>query len=352
MRTESKKATRWPTAVDLFSGCGAVTAGLKAARFKVLAAVDNDPVACLTYRSNHPSVHLIEEDIVRVDPQELKDTILTGRKLDLMAVCAPCQPFSSHQRIAGKDDRAQLILQSIKFARILNPKVILFENVPGLTAPRFDKLRARLAQGLKDAGYLVGSPTRLDAAEFGVPQRRARCIMLASKGQPPPPLPERNWTRTQETVRTAIGDLKVLQSGQADPNDVLHFARVHRPIAELRLQHIPKDGGSRDSLPSHLQLKCHKNHNGHPDVYGRMRWDAVAPTLTTGCTDLTRGRYAHPRDDRALTLREAARLQTFPDDYKFIGSSKDIASQIGNAVPMRLIAQLAPTLRIALSKQT
>ena len=315
----------------------------------MLAAVDNDPVACLTYRSNHPSVRLFQEDIGLLNPRELKDTILTGRKLDLMVVCAPCQPFSSHQRLTGKDARAQLILQSIRFARILKPKVILFENVPGLAAPRFDELRARLAQGLKGVGYVVGSPTRLDAAEFGVPQRRARCIMLASKGKPPPPLPERNWTRAGETVRTAIGDLKTLQSGQADPDDVMHFARIHRPIAELRLQHIPKDGGSRNSLPSDLQLECHKNHSGHPDVYGRMRWDAVAPTLTTGCTDLTRGRYAHPRDDRALTLREAARLQTFPDDYKFAGSSKDIASQIGNAVPMRLVTQLAPTLRLALS---
>ena len=116
-------------------------------------------------------------------------------------------------------------------------------------------------------------------------------------------------------------------------------------MALERLKYIPRDGGSRDSLPNRLQLACHKGHKGHPDVYGRMTWDAVAPTLTTGCTDLTRGRFGHPRDDRAVTLREAARLQTFPDNYRFLGNSKEIATQIGNAVPIRLIEQLAPTLK-------
>ena len=151
------------------------------------------------------------------------------------------------------------------------------------------------------------------------------------------------------SVREAIGDLPRLASGQADSDDALHFARKHQPIALERLRHIPKNGGSRTALPDLLRLECHRDHRGHPDVYGRMRWEEVAPTLTTGCTDLTRGRFAHPRDDRAITLREAARLQTFPDNYQFSGSAKAIAAQVGNSVPVRLIEELAPALREALA---
>ena len=342
---------QWPTAIDLFCGCGGVTAGLKAARFKVIAAVDNDPIACRTYRANHSSVGLIERDIAKVDPWHIRKSLLKERNLDLLVVCAPCQPFSSHHKSIIQDARISLVLQATRFAEALQPRLILFENVPGLTAPRFRKLRERLATGLKEQGYHFGTTKRLDAANFGVPQRRLRCIMLAGKGEVPPELPQRAMEGMQATVRTAIEDLEPLKSGEADSADDLHFARDHRPVALARLKHIPKNGGSRDSLPSELQLECHKGHRGHPDVYGRMSWDAVAPTLTTGCTDLTRGRFGHPRDDRALTLREAARLQTFPDNYRFVGNSKDVATQIGNAVPVRLIEQLAPTLRTMLKTQ-
>ena len=346
-RSQVHVCRQWPTAVDLFCGCGGVTAGLKAARFKVIAAVDNDPIACRTYRSNHPSVRLIEGDITRIDPWRIKQ-MLKERTLDLLVVCAPCQPFSNHHRSGEEDGRIGLVLQTIRFADTLQPRLILFENVPGLTAPRFKGLREKLATGLQEQGYHLGKTKRLDAADFGVPQRRMRCIMLVSNGKMPPELPLRTVEGTQPTVRSAIEDLRPLKSGEADPTDDLHFARSHRPVALARLEHIPKDGGSRDSLPNDLQLECHKGHKGHPDVYGRMSWDSVAPTLTTGCTDLTRGRFGHPRDDRALTLREAARLQTFPDNYRFLGNSKEVATQIGNAVPVRLIEQLAPTLRSVL----
>ena len=336
---------RWPTAIDLFCGCGGVTAGLKAARFRVIAAVDNDPIACRTYRANHPSVRLMEKDITEIDPRHIRENLLRHGTLDLLVVCAPCQPFSSHQRTVAEDDRVSLMLQAIRFADALQPRLILFENVPGIEGPLFRTLRDSLMTGLRDQGYHFGTTMQLDAADFGVPQRRVRCIMLASKDHTAPELPQSRVDGRQATVRTAIGDLKPLRSGETDPNDELHFARDHRPVALERLRHIPRNGGSRDSLPSELQLQCHKGHKGHPDVYGRMTWDAVAPTLTTGCTDLTRGRFGHPRDDRAVTLREAARLQTFPDEYRFLGNSKEIATQIGNAVPVRLIEHLAPTLK-------
>ena len=139
--------------------------------------------------------------------------------------------------------------------------------------------------------------------------------------------------KARVTVQNAIGDLPPLANGQSSASDPLHFARMHQPVALERMKFIPKDGGDRFSLPPELELLCHKGHKGHPDVYGRMKWKDVASTLTTGCTDITRCRFMHPRDNRGISLREAARLQTFPDSYLFFGSSKEIAVQIGNAVP-------------------
>ena len=347
--SQIRESMRWPTAIDLFCGCGGVTTGLKAAEFRVIAAIDNDPIACRTYRANHPSVRLIEKNVLTIDPHNIRNGNSTDSIVDLLVVCAPCQPFSSHQRSVGEDERTNLILQTVRFAKALEPRLIFFENVPGLASPRFKTVRDKLVTGLERQGYHFGAHTRLDAADFGVPQRRVRYIMLASKDHTSPTLPQGTLQERYATVRTAIEDLRSLKSGEADPDDDLHFARDHRPIALKRLKHIPHDGGSRDSLPRDLQLDCHRDYNGYPDVYGRMAWDAVAPTLTTGCTDVTRGRFGHPEDDRALTLREAARLQTFPDDYHFIGTSKEIATQIGNAVPVRLIEQLAPALKSLLA---
>ena len=333
------------TAIDLFCGCGGVTEGLKRQGFKVVAAVDCDPVACRTYRDNHREGKLIEKDIREVDPSIFLDNPLKGQLLDLLVVCAPCQPFSSQNRKKANDDRAELILETIRFITILQPKVIMFENVPGLTSPRFSPILKELKSGLKKEGYLTGDPITADVADYCVPQRRLRCIMFAARNHPPPEFPKPVTPPGRRvTVGYVIDNLPRLKSAQADPEDELHFARNHRPIALERMSHIPKNGGSRFSLPEHLVLDCHKGHKGYPDVYGRMCWDDVAPTLTTGCTDITRGRFIHPEDDRAITLREASRLQSFPDNYHFKGSAKDIAIQIGNAVPVKFIEALGPTL--------
>lgn len=339
------RSRRWETAVDLFCGSGAVTAALRRSRFRVVAAVDNDPVACGTYRANHPAVRLYSKGIDAVDPAVIRKTQLKGQDLDLLVVCAPCQPFSSQTKKRGEDSRSELILEAARFARVLKPRLIFFENVPGLAA------RGVLLQRLRDAlgpDYVLGDPHRVDAADYDVPQRRVRCIMLACRRATPPPLPEANTPKGQRrTVRQVIGDLKRLSSGECDPKDRLHAARTHQPIALRRLANIPHDGGSRSSLPAELRLACHQHveDSKYPDVYGRMAWSDVSPTLTTGCTDVTRGRFAHPEDDRALTLREAALLQTFPLDYEFHGNHSDISRQIGNAVPVRLVENLAACFR-------
>lgn len=342
---------RWPTVVDLFCGCGGVTQALKTSRFRVVAAVDNDPVACESYRFNHPSVNLYDKDIGEVNPKTIWHRDLERRNLDLLVVCSPCQPFSQHNQNRKEDERERLILSVVPFARDLKPRLIFFENVPGLKRDRFAPILASLRKQLDDLGYVLGEPEELDAADYGVPQRRRRCVMLARRGAPPPALPKPVSPQGRRvTVRAAIAGLARLASGEADERDPLHYARTHQAIALERLRHIPKNGGSRSDLPKRLWLECHRERKGHPDVYGRMGWDDVAPTLTTGCTDVTRGRFAHPEDDRAISLREAARLQTFPDTYHFAGPLKDIARQIGNAVPVRFVEELAPVLKDAVRK--
>ena len=340
------KHKKWPTVVDLFSGCGAVTEALKRRHFRVVAAIDNDPIACRTYRKNHPSVRLYEKDIRRISPYDIRAEGLGNRDLDLLVVCAPCQPFSSQGRKDSQDARARLIFSAVRFATVLKPKLILFENVPGLATPRFVIILDELRRRLKRIHYHMGDPEMVDAADYGVPQRRQRCILIARGAGEPPRLPRPTTpSGKRKSVRRTIEDLPRLHSGEKDADDPLHFSREHHAITLRRLSHIPKDGGSRFSLPKKLVLECHKDYSGHPDVYGRMSWDDVSPTLTTGCTDVTRGRFAHPEEDRAITLREAARLQTFDDSYRFEGNFSEIAIQIGNSVPVRLIEEIAPVLR-------
>jgi len=342
----------WPTAVDLFAGCGGVTEALKNRHFRVVAAVDKDPVACRTFRKNHPTVRLYEKDVEDVSPLEIREELLTSQDLDLLTVCAPCQPFSSQGQKNTRDYRSRLILSTVRFAEILKPAMIFFENVPGLANARFSPILNTLRLCLEILGYCVGEPSLVDAANYRVPQRRKRFLLLAKRKALPPQIPRPVTPEgMRTTVRQAIGALPRLRPGDRDGLDPLHFARVHHSISLKRLSHIPPDGGSRFSLPTDLVLKCHEGHSGHPDVYGRMRWDDVAPTLTTGCTDITKGRFAHPEDHRAISLREAARLQTFKDTYQFEGNSSQIAIQIGNAVPVRFVEELCPTLRKGIRNQ-
>lgn len=337
------------TAVDLFCGSGAVTAALRSQGYRVLVAVDNDPVACKTYKLNHYRTRVVCDDIICVDPETHPKFARIG-KVDLLLVCAPCQPFSSqnrtHKDVLAADMRSTLLLQSVKFAKALNPNVLVFENVSGLAAPHNSVLLQQLKAELAAEGYKLSEPRRIDAADLGVPQRRVRCVMIAARSEEAlAQFEQAALARSRTTVRQAIGHLPPLESGEHSENDALHFARNHQNIVLERLSYIPKNGGSRSDLPKRLELTCHEGRTtSFSDVYGRMRWDDVAPTLTTGCTDVTRGRYAHPDQDRAITLREAALLQTFPANYRFHGNAAQVARQIGNAVPVRMLEALMPVL--------
>ncbi|PTQ51376.1 MAG: DNA-cytosine methyltransferase [Hydrogenibacillus schlegelii] len=344
--------------IDLFSGSGGVTLGFKNRGFRVLAAVEIDPVAAETYRLNHPEVILFERDVRTVDPSEMMDVCgLRPGELTVLSVCAPCQPFSVQNRSKKEDPRVTLILEALRFVRSMKPEFVFFENVPGLYRGRYRDVLEELIRGLEYEGYGISGPKVVDAADYGVPQFRKRLIMLAASGGRVLPFPEpthaspetarQTGKKPWRTVREAFRGLPPLRSGEKDENDPLHRARKHRPVAMERLKYIPKDGGSRHSLPSHLQLSCHVGDGnlGFHDVYGRMEYDRPSNTLTTGCTNLTKGRFAHPEQDRAITPREAARLQTFPDDYRFAGSYEQISAQIGNAVPVLLAEVFAQTFR-------
>lgn len=336
-----------PVALDLFCGSGAVSLGLTQAGFQVVGAVDYDAGACRTYRANHPSVRLIEDDIRKVDPDVFSDLI--PGKLDLLVVCAPCQPFSSQNRYKNfLDSRNTLVEESKKFVKRYTPSLVFLENVPGLAST---KVLSEFTTWLRsEAGYDVSESMRVDAADLGVPQRRMRMILIAAKKVSLAKAIDIPRVRGK-TVGQIIMDLPIPPVGRTTAkDDPLHYARAHSILNIERLKHIPIDGGSRDSLPYHLQLICHrdKRKTSFSDTYGRMKLGEVAPTLTTGCTDITRGRFAHPIQNRAITLREAARLQTFPDEYIFHGNASQVAMQIGNAVPPGMMEAIARSLKAAL----
>jgi len=337
-----------PTLIDLFSGCGGVTQGFKNQGYQVLSAVECDSIIAQTYRENHPEVIIYEEDIRKIHPGELmKRCNLRPGELTVLSACAPCQPFSRQNHVTQEDDRTRLVLEMIRFVAVLRPKFVLMENVPGLSKGKNKEVLDKLIKVLREnLCYQLLEPHIIDAVNYGVPQFRKRLILLCCQESIPLSIPEathaspgkarQNGKTEWRTVRDAFKGIRKLASGQRSQTDPLHRARNHTALNLERLKHIPQNGGGRHSLPEHLQLVCHKEGVGYHDVYGRMDFNRPANTLTTGCTNFTKGRYAHPTANRAITPREAARLQTFPDSYRFVGSYDQISVQIGNAVPVLL----------------
>jgi DNA (cytosine-5)-methyltransferase 1 len=332
-------------AIDLFSGCGGLSLGLKGAGFTVAAAVEIDHKAQETYRLNHPNVRLYAEDIRKLDPHLMLEELgLKVGELDLLAGCPPCQGFSrlrtKNKMTSVCDERNDLIKDFCRFIKIMLPKTVMLENVPGLAKdPRFISVHRQL----KALGYRIVVDV-LDAADYSVPQRRKRLIMLASKVHIPKIADK---AKKRITVRQALKGMKEPGLG----NDKLHGLGEKRSqkVRDL-IALIPKDGGSRGDLPFKFQLDCHKRSDGFKDVYGRLAWDNVAPTITSGCHNPSKGRFLHPGQNRTISLRESALLQGFPRSYKFdVAHGKEsIALMIGNALPPPFITAHANALRIGL----
>jgi DNA (cytosine-5)-methyltransferase 1 len=322
-------------AFDFFSGCGGTSLGFIMAGMDVVFGLDNDPDAAATFRANIKGATFIEKDIRNVSASVLAPLLTDKRSKVLFSCCAPCQPFSKQSRAKNNGDpRRSLLLEFGRFVKRWRPDYLFVENVPGLQRvdgsagplPEFVTLLRRL-------GYSFDLKI-VPALSFGVPQKRERLILMATKvGDVKIPLPSHGTPRRPvSTVRDWIGKLPALAAGSADPRDPDHRAMALSPI-NLRRIAITPEGGGRSGWPKSLWLDCHQKFDGHTDVYGRLAWDRPAAGLTTRCISYSNGRFGHPSQNRAISVREAACLQTFPPKYKFVGSLASKARQIGNAVP-------------------
>jgi len=325
-----------PKAIDLFSGCGGLTLGLRQAGFQVIGAVEIDPLAVETYKANHKRVRVWTGDINDVSMEEVMSKLnLKEGELDLLAGCPPCQGFSTMTTLNGHrnmdDKRNDLVFQYLRFVSGLRPKAVMMENVPGLMK---DGRSGVLRKELEALGYRCKMDV-LDAYKYGVPQRRRRFILVAGHGKHIAFAPE---AKVRLTVKDAFAKIR------RPKRDVLHNL-PHNPSPAVmdRIKRIPKDGGSRMDLGKEHQLKCHQNNDGFKDVYGRMAWGKPSPTITGGCFNPSKGRFLHPEEDRAISMREAALLQSFPSDYTFSLSRGKIAvaQMIGNALPPEFIRRHA-----------
>ena len=341
-RVRQRRAGHRLSAIDLFCGCGGLSLGLRRAGFAVLGAVDADRLAVDTYRNNHKGTSVLENDIRSVSAtQWMKELGLCKGELDLLAGCPPCQGFSKlRTRNGGRgvsDDENDLVFEFVRFVKVFRPRAIMLENVPGLAK---DVRLVRVKRTLAALRYRCAVRV-LDATAYGVPQRRKRMILLGSRLSAPRFAEPIN---RQRTVRGAIWRLPQPE----DSDDPVHNYVVRRSDAVIeRIGQIPRDGGSRGDLPDEKQLDCHRRCDGFKDIYGRMAWRRAAPTVTGGCINPSKGRFVHPIEDRAITLREAALLQGFPRSYRFkmSGGRYAVAQLIGNAFPPKFAEHHARVVR-------
>ncbi|MCI5127605.1 MAG: DNA (cytosine-5-)-methyltransferase [Candidatus Electrothrix sp. AUS3] len=330
-------------AVDLFCGIGGLSYGLRKSGIEVRAGFDSDESCKYAFEANGKKVFICK-DVRELTGKEI-NSYYHDAAVKVLVGCAPCQPFSSYTYRQDKqsDHRWQLIYEFSRLIGEVEPDIVSMENVPQLlnfkAAPVFQDFK----DNLKKLGYHNVWHTIVYAPDYGVPQKRKRLILLASKLGKISLIEPTHKPEEYVTVRDTIGSLEKLASGESSPHDFIHRCSK---LSEKNLQRIRQSvpGGSwkRDWNDS-LKLDCHKKDKGktYVSIYGRMRWDEPSPTMTTLCTGIGNGRFGHPEQDRAISLREAALLQTFPKKYKFVDEPRNlkvgnISKHIGNAVPPKL----------------
>lgn len=331
--------------VDLFCGAGGLTHGFVLEGLPVVAGIDLDPACRFPYEANNRA-RFVERDISEITADELK-ALFGKAELTILAGCAPCQPFSTYAQryeLDGKDGKWGLLYEFARLAKDTNPDVVTMENVPTVAK---HAVFHDFVDALEQLGYEVWFDV-VDSSRYGVPQMRKRMVLLASRHGP---IQMIEPTRSKpKTVRQAIGHLRSLRAGEAAPRDKLHATSK---LSEKNLQRIKasKPGGTWRDWPKHLIADCHRVDSGktYPGVYGRMEWDKPAPTMTTQCYGFGNGRFGHPEQDRAISLREAAILQSFPRDYAFIPGDGEVSFTalgrlIGNAVPVDLGRAIARSI--------
>lgn len=332
--------------VDLFCGAGGLTHGFILEGLPVVAGIDLDPACRFPYEKNNGKARFLERDISKVEPEDIKK-LFGDAGVTILAGCAPCQPFSTYAQRYESDGitgRWGLLYHFARLVEGVTPDVITMENVPTVEK---HKVFHDFKDSLEKLGYQVWAKV-VDSSLYGVPQTRRRMVLLASRhGKIEMIKP----TQTKpKTVKQAISHLRPLSAGESAPRDKLHVAST---LSETNIKRIKvsKPGGTWRDWPEELVANCHRAESGrtYPGVYGRMEWDKPAPTMTTQCYGFGNGRFGHPEQDRAISLREAAILQSFPRDYAFIPqdgkvSFKVLGRLIGNAVPVELGRAIARSI--------
>lgn len=346
--------------IDLFCGVGGLTHGFFLEGFNVVAGIDNDESCEFAFTQNNKA-KFIHKDIRDLKAEEVSE-LYPKNSIKILIGCAPCQSFSRYTsglRPKNPDSKWGLLTSFGEIIEAVQPDVISMENVPQLA--RYDKnnVFSNFIKTLIKNKYYISDPQKVVyCPEYGVPQNRKRLVVLASKFGEIDLIPPIYNKDNLPTVRKAIGKMPKIEDGQVYEKDSFHRAQKLSALNKKRIQNTKEGGGWRD-WPDELKLACHKDLTGTAfnDVYGRMKWDEPAPTLTTHCTSLSNGRFGHPEQDRAISLREAAILQSFPPDYQFRTTfgeknvvNADLQRHIGNAVPVELGRAIAISLKQHLQK--
>lgn len=328
--------------IDFFCGCGGTSAGLRSSGMSIVAGIDCDKVALETYKRNFPEAKSLKADISELTCAQLEETVGEIQRPLLLAACAPCQPFSNQNRHKDDSDSRVILLDELHdFVSHFRPEYVLLENVPGMQKVEEGPF-LRFTQLLEKKGYEVDFDVK-DAKDYGVPQSRRRLVLIASR-LGPVSLPEQTHGEAEglidfATVNDAIASYPAIDAGQKNPDVPNHQTARISELNLKRLRHTP-EGGDRRDWPEELVLECHKRKTGYTDTYGRLKGSEPAKTLTTKCISISNGRFGHPKQDRAISVREAASIQSFPDDFVFVGTLVQTSKQVGNAVPVRFAEAL------------
>jgi DNA (cytosine-5)-methyltransferase 1 len=335
-------------AVDFFCCAGGVTCGFKQAGIKVLGGIDIDGTYKDTYEKNNKGSKFIQSDIATLQFNMLERELGIRKDMDnlIFIGCSPCQYYTTIQTDKTKSTQTKLLLEDFKrFVDYFNPAYLFIENVPGLETKKGSPL-ANFKLFLEEKKYSFDDKI-INAAHYNVPQNRKRYVLIASRLNRRLSIPDGN-TKEIKSVKETIGELKQIPSGYKDSSSLKHWSAQLKPINLKRIKNTSHDGGTRIEWKDNieLQLNCYKGKdNTFSDVYGRMYWDKPAPTITTKFHSISNGRFGHPEQDRGISLREGALLQSFPKSYIFFSNSLVLISRmIGNAVPPQLAKSIGQSI--------